>query len=153
MDRVLDLADNKCREKYLISLYEKSGIKVSNVDALKKMLPLDETREALTKGTIEFLDNLSVISAKISHAIDGNPLKPSAGVSIASIFGSIGSLLGKTAAWEEKTRYNNDVKDILRQLYMSPRLFEAYLDVQRLLEESGIGPQEAADELLRKLDL
>lgn len=154
MDQVLDLANRKCQERYLMTLYEKCGLKVSNIETLKKMLPLEETRVALSKGTIDFLDNLPAVSTNIAREILGVRSLPSGAATLAAISAAVpAGVVVAAGALAVSALRRKEVEDMLRQLFTTPQLFNAYGKVQEHMEDGGRNPQAAADELLLLLDL
>ena len=153
MDQVLDLANQKCQERYLMTLYEKCGLKVSNVDTLKKMLPLEETRSALSKGAIDFLENLPKVSTRITQEFLGLRSLPFgvAALAVSAVVpAGVAVAAGALAVGASRRK---EVEDMLRQLFTTPQLFDAYEKVQGYLEDGVSTPDAAADELLLLLDL
>lgn len=149
MDQVLDIANNMCQKKYRMSIYEKCGLEVSNIGILKRLLAEEETGTSLSKGTLDFLDSLPASSATLASIIGGAVFLP-----ISALFGPIGISAGvATNPLGAKALLNKQVADILRQLYSSPKLKKAYNTVRQHIDNRGISPHDAAEELLTFLEL
>lgn len=136
--KVLLIADNMCRNKHRVSMYDKLGLSVENAEDLATVLCSPETEKAMSTGRVEFSKSLPAIGATIGSVM----------------MGPLGIVIGSAAglAWmlrpEQKIK-NEVYRDIIEQLYSDPTLYRAF----KRLPGDGLSKEEAAERLIKELDL
>lgn len=131
---ILVQTDTLCQKKYKISLSEKLGIKIEDMDDLATVLTSDSIDSLLSSGRIEFSNNLETIGS----VIVSSTLAP------LGLFGIAG------LAWalkSEQKKKSKIYRDIVKQLYESPLLYEAFKKISR----DNLTTEEAAEQLFSQL--